>query len=59
VVDAGYIFASEHPDVSTVLTGTSSVSHLEDNVRALNLENLPASDTQKLKCLFGEIAVYI
>lgn len=59
VVDAGYIFAGDHPGVSTVLTGTSSVSHLEDNARALNLLALPESDTLKLRSIFGEIAVYI
>ena len=59
VVDAGYIFASEHPGVSTVLTGTSSISHLQNNVRALQLPNLPESDTHALKRLFGDIAVYI
>ena len=59
MVDAGYIFAGDHPGVSTVLTGTSSVSHLEDNARALNLLALPESDTLKLRSLFGEIAVYI
>ena len=59
IIDAGYIFASEHPAVSSVLTGTSSIYNLENNVQALNIKKLPEHHTQKLKDLFSEIAIYI
>ena len=59
IIDAGYIFASEHPSVSTVLTGTSSITNLETNVRALDVIKLPESHSQKLRDLFSEIAIYI
>ena len=59
IVDAGYIFASEHPGVSTVLTGTSSINNLGKNVQALDVHKLPESHSQKLRDLFSEIAIYI
>ena len=59
IIDAGYIFASEHPVVSSVLTGTSSINNLEKNVQALNINKLPEQHSQKLKDLFSDIAIYI
>ncbi len=59
IIDAGYIFASEHPSISTVLTGTSSINNLEKNVQALDIIKLPESHSKKLKDLFSEIAIYI
>ena len=59
IIDAGYIFASEHPAVSSVLTGTSSINNLEKNVQALNINKLPEQHSQKLKDLFSDIAIYI
>ena len=58
VISAGYKFAAEHPAVSTVLTGTANVSHLESNVAALEKPSLLATDTQRLKNLFGDIVEY-
>ena len=59
IIEAGYRFAADHPAVSTVLTGTSSISHLEDNISALERPFLPESDKARLRKLFGRIAVYI
>ncbi len=59
VIDAAYKFAADHPAISTVLTGTSSVRHLEDNVRALENPSLPEADKRRIREVFGEIAVYI
>ena len=59
IVDAGYKFAADHPAISTVLTGTSRIHHLEGNVRALENPTLPESDKQRLRELLGEIAIYI
>ncbi|MCH9011036.1 MAG: aldo/keto reductase [Chloroflexi bacterium] len=59
VIDAAYKFAADHPAISTVLTGTSSVRHLEDNVRALEIPTLPEADKRRIREVFGEIAVYI
>ncbi len=58
VVSAGYKFAADHPAVSTVLTGTADVEHLEQNAAALDKPYLPSGDTEKLMALFGDIAEY-
>ena len=56
IVSAGYKFAADHPAISTVLTGTSSVHHLELNAAALERSGLPAADTRRLVALFGDCA---
>ena len=58
VIGAGYKFAADHPGVSTVLTGTSSVEHLEHNVAAIEKPSLPQADNERLVQLFSEIAEY-
>ena len=52
VVSAGYKFAADHPAVSSVLTGTSSIEHLERNARALEKPFLPAEDTKWIHAAF-------
>ena len=42
VISAGYKFGADHPAVSTVITGTSSIEHLEANARSLEKPALPA-----------------
>jgi L-galactose dehydrogenase len=58
IVSAGYKFAADHPAISTVLTGTSNLAHLEENVKAMEQPSLPAADKMRLEELFGEIAEY-
>ena len=58
VVSAGYKFAADHPAISTVLSGTANLSHLEANVAAIEGTSLPEEDNQRLRELFGEIAEY-
>jgi L-galactose dehydrogenase len=55
VVAAAYKFVAAHPAVSCVLTGTASVEHLEENVRAVLGPPLPDADRQRLLDLFGPI----
>ena len=58
VIAAGYRFAAAHPAISTVITGTANITHLEENVAALEQPNLPESDQQRLIRTFGSIAEY-
>lgn len=58
VVAAGYKFAADHPGIATVLTGTSNLAHLEDNVAALESPCLPEADKSRLVELFRNIAEY-
>jgi L-galactose dehydrogenase len=59
VVSAGYKFAADHPAISTVLTGTATIAHLEANVKALENPRLDEPDRQRLVELFGKIDEYI
>ena len=54
VVSAGMKFSADHPGVSTVLTGTRSLDHLEANIRALEDPRLPDdADRHRLVQLFS------
>ena len=55
VISAGYKFAADHPAMSSVLTGTSNVAHLENNAAALEKPFLEEPDKQRLIELFGEL----
>lgn len=55
VISAGYKFAAAHPAISTVLTGTASIAHLEANVAAILGEPLPDAHLRRLQELFGHI----
>jgi aryl-alcohol dehydrogenase-like predicted oxidoreductase len=55
-IAAGYKFAAAHPAISTVLTGTSSVEHLEANVAAVLGPPLPDQHMRRLQELFGDLA---
>ena len=52
LAEAAYRFAAESPAVSTVLTGTANVDHLEDNVRAILAPPLPTEISDRLKETF-------
>jgi len=59
VIDAGYKFAAEPKSISTVLTGTATISHLESNVKYLENPRLNKIDSDRLKCLFQDIVEYV
>ena len=56
IIAAGYKFAASHPAISTVITGTSNIQHLEDNVAALEDPSLPEEHMQLLYDLLGNAA---
>jgi len=58
VISAAYKFGAEHPAISTVITGTGSIDHLETNVAALEKPSLPPEDAQRIRDLFGKIGEY-
>lgn len=55
VRDAAYRFCLHEPGADVVLTGTGSVEHLEQNVRSLASDALPAELQERLATLFGHI----
>ena len=55
VVSAGYKFAADHPAISTVLTGTANIKHLNQNVKALENPKLPVKDKKQLISIFSHI----
>ena len=56
IIAAGYKFAADHPGISTVITGTSNIKHLEDNIAAFENPKLPEEHTAILKQLLGDSA---
>jgi L-galactose dehydrogenase len=56
VVSAGYRFAAEPLAISTVLTGTANIEHLECNMAALLGPPLPEPDGARLRLLFVDLA---
>ena len=56
IIAAGYKFAADHPAISTVITGTSNIRHLEDNVAAFANPSLSDDHTRLLHQLLGESA---
>jgi len=57
VVAAGYKFGTHAPGISTVITGTSCVEHLDANVRAILGPPLAPDDHARLVELFGHLAL--
>jgi L-galactose dehydrogenase len=55
VASAAYRFAADHPAVATVLTGTGSPAHLEQNAAAVAAGPLPADVVRRLYELFGPV----
>ena len=56
IISAGYKFAADHPGISTVISGTSNIKHLEDNVAAFEHPTLPADDAEALRQLLSNSA---
>ncbi|HEY2592607.1 MAG TPA: aldo/keto reductase [Chloroflexota bacterium] len=52
LADAAYRFAAESSAVSTVLTGTANLAHLDDNVRSILAPPLPAATSERLRNTF-------
>ncbi|MBV9324501.1 MAG: aldo/keto reductase [Chloroflexi bacterium] len=52
LADAAYRFAVESPAVSTVLTGTANLQHLDDNVRSILSPPLPRATSERLRNTF-------
>jgi L-galactose dehydrogenase len=55
VVRAGYKFGISHDAISSLLIGTGSVEHLEENVETIVGSPLPAADVTKIRTIFGDI----
>ena len=58
VITAGYRFAARHPDIHTVLTGTTNLQHLDANVACMETLDLPEEHAARLQSLFGDLAVW-
>ena len=56
IIAAGYKFAADHPGISTVITGTSNIKHLEDNIAAFENPTLPDEHMELLTNLLGNSA---
>ena len=56
IIAAGYKFAADHPGISTVITGTSNIKHLEDNIAAFENPKISDEHTKILKKLLGNSA---
>jgi len=54
VAEAAYRFGAAQDPMSTVLTGTANIEHLESNAAALERGPLPEADGQRLVELLGE-----
>ena len=52
LVSAAYKFCAAHPAVTTVMTGTNDIRHLEQNVAAVTGPPLPDEVIQKLRATF-------
>ncbi len=55
VVEAAYRFCSHEPGAHVILSGTSKLAHLEQNVAAIESGPLPPADRTRLAKLFGAI----
>ena len=53
---AAYKFAADHPAVSTVLTGTGRIAHLEANAEAILGTRLPPAIVQRAIDTFGPVS---
>jgi len=56
LIDAAYKFCAGNEDVSTVLTGTNSIDHLQENLGAVSGPPLAEEMVEQLRFLFQGIA---
>lgn len=56
VIDAAYRFCAHEPGADVVLFGTGKPEHVSHNVASINRPPLPATDTDALTRLFGQLA---
>lgn len=56
VVAAGYKFGADHEAIGTVLFGTGTVAHLEENIQAIVGPPLPDADSARIRAIFGQLA---
>lgn len=57
--EAAYRFTAYEPGVHVVLVGTGSISHLEENVRAVENGPLPDEVRQRFISLFGHLSLVL
>ncbi|MGR3659697.1 MAG: aldo/keto reductase [Paracoccaceae bacterium] len=55
LTNAAYRFCRHEPGVDLVLTGTSNIKHLRENIAAINDAPLSQKSTEHLRTLFGHI----
>ncbi|HJN51962.1 MAG: aldo/keto reductase [Pseudomonadales bacterium] len=55
IPDAAYRFCKHEEGVHVVLSGTSNIDHLADNIRSLDREPLPEATLHRLHEMFGEV----
>ena len=55
VMEAAYRYAANTPGIGVVLTGTGSIEHLKENIKAINGPALPDDIMAKLDALFGNV----
>lgn len=56
MAEVGYKFAAAHPAVSTVLTGTGRLEHLQANAQAILGTPLPATLVEGARALFAPVS---
>ena len=56
VPELSYRFCRHDPGIDVVLSGTSSIGHLEDNVRSMAKPPLPPEVTRRVEAVFGGVS---
>ena len=55
LTEAAYRYCRHEPGIDVVLSGTGSITHLEDNARALQLPRLPQTALDRVNQLFARV----
>jgi L-galactose dehydrogenase len=56
LTEAAYRFCRHAPGMDVILTGTSKLAHLEDNIRAIQAPPLPTPVLDRLRKVFGNVS---